>query len=102
MLDILAELARWEKQVVNARTTKALAVKRGRRERISLHPSYGYHHESGRVVENPEEQRIIRRIKRLRSKGVSVAEITRRLNKEGVPARGARFHEMTLHRLLKR
>jgi DNA invertase Pin-like site-specific DNA recombinase len=43
-----------------------------------------------RLIENPEEQKVLKKIKKLREKGNSYTEIAKYLNKNGIPTRHTR------------
>lgn len=99
---IVDVFAQYERALIRARTKSALAVKRGRGERIGEIP-FGYElGADARLIENPTEQRALTVVRTLRSEGLTLQAIVDRLNRDGVPARGARWHATTVARLLKR
>jgi len=64
---------------------------------------YGYIAQpDGNVVPNEQEQRVVQQIRDWNESGVSISEIVRRLNREGVPSRGSKWHRNTIYRILKR
>ena len=100
MVDLFAQ---YERALIRARTRAALAVKKSRGERTGQVP-LGYKVAGdGKMLEpEPEEQRVIARMKELRAEGLTIAEIAARLNAEGPAARGSRWHPTTVSRLLRR
>jgi DNA invertase Pin-like site-specific DNA recombinase len=87
MASVLATFAQFERRLIGQRTRDALAVKRGQGVRL------------GRPREIPRA--VVERIYELRSTGLSVAGIARRLNEEGVETpRGGRWHPPGVSRVL--
>jgi DNA invertase Pin-like site-specific DNA recombinase len=77
--NIMASVAEWDRKVIGERTAAALAARRAAGVRL------------GRPREVPPA--VAARIHELRSRGLSVAGIARRLNEEGVATpRGGRWH----------
>jgi DNA invertase Pin-like site-specific DNA recombinase len=95
-------LGAWEREVIRERTTAALAVKKARNERIGSLP-YGFRLASDcrTLEEDPAEQSTLATMLELRSQGVSLRAIVRRLNEDAVPARGAEWHLTTVARALR-
>lgn len=100
MVDAFAE---YERGIIAARTRAALAVKKSRRERVGA-PAFGYRlaDDGVRLVEDADEQEAIRLIRALRAEGETQQRIVDRLNADGVPARGKRWHQTTVSRILRR
>jgi len=87
MASVLATFAQFERRLIGQRTKDALAVKRSQ----------------GVVLGGPREvpAAVIDRVQELRSSGLSVAAIARRLNAEGVDTpRGGRWHSPGVKRVL--
>jgi DNA invertase Pin-like site-specific DNA recombinase len=85
---MLAVLAEFERDLVSERTYAALAVKRARGQRVGTVP-YGCDlaDDGATLVENPREQRVIRAIGRMRSRGDSLERIAARLTAFGIPTK---------------
>lgn len=98
MIDLFAQ---YERALIRSRTRAALAVKRGRGERTGEIP-FGYQAGEGRLEVNPAEQRALEILRELRASGMSLRAIAERLNTDGVPARGSRWHATTIARLVNR
>jgi site-specific DNA recombinase len=103
LLTIMAGVAEMERNMVAERTQEVLDYKAERGERIGTIP-YGFRTwiDGKKLEEEPQEQRVIAFMRELRGKGESYSGIARRLNDEGVPGRGARWHTSTIVRILTR
>lgn len=99
MRTILAALAEWERDVIRDRTRNGVraAMEDGRRVG---QPPYGWTVRDGRLVEQPDEQRILRRIRDRRKAGASLAVIAQELNGAGVAPRRGRWHPTSVARAL--
>lgn len=95
--------AMYERALIKIRTKAALAVKKKRGERVGQVP-YGFTlAANGRDLErDPEEQRVVARVRAMRADGKTLQAITDALNDERVPARGGRWHLTSVARMLKR
>jgi DNA invertase Pin-like site-specific DNA recombinase len=104
MAQMASVFAQLERAMIRERTKNALAVKRGRGERISRHAPYGGDFtENGEVVENAFERGIIERMKEMRGAGLSYRGIATRLNDEGIATkRGGRWVHMSVKGILER
>lgn len=101
MRRIVDAFAEYERLVIKARTKAALAVKRGRCERISRQAPYGYRFDGGRVVADPAEQAVVARARELRAEGRTLAAVASELEAAGMVNRaGRRFAVAALHRLV--
>ncbi len=85
LLDLFAE---YERLIIVARTTAALAVKRARRERTG-HLPYGFQLDVDgvRLEPAPVEQRIVGQIRELKAAGYSTRQIAAALTADGVTTR---------------
>jgi DNA invertase Pin-like site-specific DNA recombinase len=104
MRHLVAAFAEYERQMIKARTKAALAVKRGRGERVSGRVPFGFRlaTDATHLEADPEEQRTISLVQQLRADGRPLRAIVERLNTDGVPARGGRWHLTSVARLLRR
>ena len=102
-LTVMAGAAEMERNLVRERTSAGMAHKKAKGERVGTVP-YGSRLAGDGVAleENNEEQEVIARLKALRAEGLTLQAITDRLNTDGTPARGKRWHLTTVARLLKR
>jgi len=110
MLTLEMGLATRERRQTSERTKAALRRKKERGEALGGPPPYGYSHvydeRDGKqvkiVIENPAEQEIIKRMRDLRRRGVSVKKIINRLEWDGYKSRtGKRFHYPAVYYLTK-
>jgi hypothetical protein len=63
---------------------------------------YGYDNVNGKMIENKEEKRIIRRVKNFRSRGWSWRKISNRLNDEGIRSKeGNSWYDGSLYNMMK-
>jgi DNA invertase Pin-like site-specific DNA recombinase len=89
VLNILGSVATWERDVIAERTRDALAYKRARGERTSLHAPYGYRlAEGGNVLEaDAAEQAMLQAIREARGRGLSQRAIVVELARKGFTTR---------------
>jgi site-specific DNA recombinase len=103
MRGIVDVFAAYERALIRSRTKAALAVKRARGERVGEIP-YGARlgADGIRLDPAPAELGVIKRVRQLRAAGLTIEAIATKLNAEGHPARGNRWHPTTVSRLLRR
>jgi len=100
MRGLVDAFAQYERLVIKARTKAALNVKRNRGERTGQLPfGYGLDPDGVRLVALPAEQAVINRVHSLRADGVTMRAIVARLNADGAPCRGSRWHLSLVARL---
>ncbi len=103
MLTLKADFAQLERKKIIERTKSALDRKRQLGERISLNAPYGHMFMDGKIVDNPDEQRVIRKIYDFHSQGDSLRSIAKKLacrkifNRNNEP-----FAVTSIHRILKK
>lgn len=101
---IMDVFAQYERALIRARTRAALAVKRGRGERLGGDLPYGYHLAQDGVHLEPdvEEQRVIAAARALRAEGLSLRAIGAALEARALlPRSGRRWHAETVRALLR-
>jgi site-specific DNA recombinase len=88
--------AAYERGVIKSRTRAALAVKRGRGERIGGIP-YGFELTADGVhlAENAAEQAVIGQIRGLRAAGLSLRAVTAECGRRGMVSRAGRPFSLT-------
>ena len=96
MRGIVDVFAAYERGVIKSRTRAALAVKRGRGERIGGIP-YGYEMAADGVhlAENAAEQAVIGQIRGLRAAGLSLRAVTAECERRGIVSRVGRPFALT-------
>jgi DNA invertase Pin-like site-specific DNA recombinase len=103
VLNVLASVSQWEREAIGERTRTALAHKRAAGQRTGQVP-YGKRVATDGValLDHADEQVVLARIVAMRADGTSLRAVADRLNADGTPARGARWHATTVARLVKR
>lgn len=86
IMNILSSINEFEVEVIRERIKD---VKRNKKENGEVYGRmmYGFDNVNGKMIENKEEKRIIRRVKNFRSRGWSWRRISNRLNDEGVKSK---------------
>lgn len=91
-----------ERLRIRERTKAAMAVKRARGERVGAIPYGSRLAADGCHLEaEPSEAAVVARVVALHAEGLRVPAIVARLEADKVPARGARWYPMTVHRILR-
>jgi len=100
---MLAVLAEFERDLVSERTCFALQHKKRNGFKTGGDIPYGYDVINGKLVENHQEQEVIRRILALRAKGYSMRKIASTLNEDGIlTKRGMQWQATQVQGILKR
>lgn len=99
---LLASFAQFERDLISERTAMALSHKRSKNE-ITNHPPYGFQRQGETLVVDPEEQKVVRSIRKWRDKGETLQEIADRLNQRQVPTKlpGGHWFPSTVKNTLK-
>jgi DNA invertase Pin-like site-specific DNA recombinase len=95
----IAALAQLERDQISERTCMALAHKRSKRQRVSGRIPYGYRlaEDGVNLVDEPQEQRAVAIIKRMRAAGSSTRGIDKELQRQGLqPRNGWHWHPKVL------
>lgn len=84
VLNVMASVAQWEREIIAERTREALASKKAKGQRVGNMP-FGWEIDTDGValVENPKEQHVIAIIRELRTAGYSLRAIAEELNRQG-------------------
>ena len=103
----LAAFAELEREQIRARTSAAMRgyQAEGRRMTRADRCPFGQQpdpSDPSRLIDCPEEQAALARIRELRAEGKGAKAITAALNAGGFPCRGERWHPTTVRRLLNR
>jgi DNA invertase Pin-like site-specific DNA recombinase len=90
MTHLLATFGQFERRLISQRTKEALAVKKASGVRLARPPTM--------------PQSVVRRIRRLRDRGLSLRAIAEELNEAGVPTAqsGKRWYAATVRHVLLR
>jgi len=101
MMTLRAGFAQAERRKISERTKAALDRKKALGQRVSGKPPYGYEFREGKVVANQCEQKTLLTIRKLKSKGRSVRQIIRDLEKKAIYNReGKSFSISVIHKIL--
>ena len=103
MRGIIDLFAQYERALIRTRTTAAMAVKKGRGERVGAIPFGSTLGADGKtLVPHVEEQEAVQLITRLRGNGLTLKGIADKLNADGVACRGGRWYVTSVVRVLDR
>jgi DNA invertase Pin-like site-specific DNA recombinase len=103
MRRLIDSFAEYERMLIGARTKSALAVKKARGERVGAIP-YGYRLAKGgqNLEPDPEEQKVVKLVRRLRAKGKSLRHIADTLTRRGFETRtGGYWHVQTVSNIAR-
>ena len=101
IMNILSSINEFEVEVIRERIKD---VKRNKKENGEVYGRmmYGYDNINGKMIENKEEKRIIRRVKNFRSRGWSWRRISNKLNDEGVKSKeGKLWYDGSLYNMMR-
>lgn len=101
-LTIMGALAQMEREIIAQRTKETMRFKKERGERLGS-PPYGFRlNRDKKMVQNPKEMRVVRRILKWRKEGWSYADIAEELNRKKVKTkRGKKWHASTVRYIAK-
>ncbi len=103
VLNVMGSVSQWEREAIGERTSEALAVMRSNGRRISRHAPYGYRFNGHGWVEDEQEQQAICIMRQLRTEGLSLRQITERLQIQGFTSRtGKRLSPQLIANVLGR
>jgi DNA invertase Pin-like site-specific DNA recombinase len=99
---MLAVLTEFERDQISERTSAILQHKKAKGEVYSPIP-FGFRQEGDKLLIDEEEQDVIRHIKELKMKGLSLRRIAAKLNKQGTPAkRGGVWYASSVREMVNR
>jgi DNA invertase Pin-like site-specific DNA recombinase len=103
MLNMLMSFAQFEREIIGERTRAAMRHKISRNEHAGEIP-FGKRLGPDKIhlEDSPEEQRSLVHLRHLRNSGFSIRKIADRLNLDGLPARGKRWHPTSVANILRR
>lgn len=100
VMNMMATVAQWEREVIGERTSSVLAHMRTSRRVYGITP-YGYARNGDDLVAVAEEQAVVAEMRMARAAGVSYGAIANSLNARGVrPHRGASWYASTIRFVL--
>jgi DNA invertase Pin-like site-specific DNA recombinase len=88
VLNIMTAVSQWEREAIGERTRDAMRHKRASGERVGT-VRFGFRlaEDGSRLVEDPDEQDIMGRIRELKAAGHTLQEIADELNRQGYTTR---------------
>lgn len=101
MAGVSAVFSELERALIAQRTADALGELRSRGQVYGAIP-FGFNREGNRLISDDTEQRVLARMRRMRSRGLSYARIASKLNSADIAAkRGGPWHSMSVRSTLK-
>ncbi len=104
VLNVLASVSQWEREVIGERTKTAMAHMKERREYTGGRPPYGMRlRADGRTLdEDPAEQAVMAEAQLARARGMSLREVVAHLDTEGMKSRrGTSFSLSAVSKMVK-
>lgn len=102
ILNIMATVSQWEREVIGERTSAALQHKIAQGQHVGS-PGLGFRMADGQLQADQAEGSIVERILGLREDGLTLQAIADTLNDEKIPTkRGGRWHPSTVTYILSR
>lgn len=102
ILNIMATVSQWEREVIGERTSAALQHKIAQGQHVGS-PALGFRMTGGQLEAEQNEQAIVARILGLRAKNMTLQGIADLLNDESIPTkRGGKWHPSTVSNILSR
>lgn len=87
---LMASLAQMERKMIGERTRNSLLYLKNTARAYNGVPLYGYKNEGENLIPDEAEQAVVNQVMAMHEKSLRVAEITRRLNKQGHKARNGK------------
>jgi DNA invertase Pin-like site-specific DNA recombinase len=88
VLNVMASVSQWEREVIGERTREALAHKKSQGQRIGTVPFGSVLADDGRtLVEQPDEQAVLSLLREFRAAGFTLRAIADELNRQGFHTR---------------
>lgn len=102
ILNIMATVSQWEREVIGERTSAALQHKIAQGQHVGS-PALGFRMTDGQLEEHQAELAVVERIKTLRANRMTLQAIADLLNYENIPTkRGGKWHPSTVTYILRR
>jgi site-specific DNA recombinase len=102
VLNVLMAVAQWEREAIAERTSEALQHKKRQGAQLGAVP-LGFKRAGDQLLEDENEQRIVKRVLELDGAGKTPTEIAATLKAEKLPTkRGGEWHLTTIRKLIAR
>lgn len=96
VMNVLATLAQWERDIISERTRDAMQFMRDSLRLVGAVP-FGFNLSGKQLTPNPDEMRTVRRLITMRGEGDSFQKIAGRLNTDAIPSKnGGKWHPKTV------
>ena len=100
VLNVLASVSQWEREVIGERTSAAMQHMRNQNKYTGGKAPYGYNLVDGYLVENDDEQEVIKLVAKYKAKGLSLRKIAAVLDRAGHRSRtGKPLSAMSVSRM---
>ena len=101
VLNILASVSQWEREIIAERTSDAMRHKQSQGEYIGGGAPYGFRLVDGDLIPDEVEQEIIQKAKDFHAAGLSLRKIAAELDKQGIKTRrGSLFAATQIQRMV--
>ena len=101
VMNILATIAQWERDIISERTREAMQFMKNSLKLVGAVP-FGFDLVDGQLEPNPDEMGVVRRVVVMRENGQSYQKIAAHLNNQEVPSKnGGSWHPKTVMGVLK-
>ena len=101
VMNILATLAQWERDIISERTRDAMLFMKKDMKLVGAVP-FGYNCNNGSLSPNPEEAAVVQKMIALRKRGRSYQKIAAHLNTKEIPSKnGGKWYPKTVMGVLK-
>ncbi|MBU6429956.1 MAG: recombinase family protein [Cyanobacteria bacterium REEB65] len=101
VLNVLASVSQWEREVIGERTATALAEIKRQGGHVGRE-AYGFEMRDGRLVVNEAEAAVAARVEEMRASGMTLQAIADVLNSEAIPTkRGGKWAPSTVRNILQ-
>ena len=103
VLNVLASVSQWEREAIGERTAAAMQHKASVGEYTGGDFPYGFllGPDGEKLIENPDEQKVLIAARTLRNAGLSLRSVARELNAQGFRSRtGKQFAHVQIARML--
>jgi site-specific DNA recombinase len=100
VLNVLASVSQWEREVIGERTSAAMQHMRNQNKYTGGKPPYGYDLVDGELIENENEQQVIKLVAKYKAAGLSYRKIAAVIDEAGHKSRtGKQLSAMSVSRM---
>jgi site-specific DNA recombinase len=102
MMNLLASVSQWEREVIGERTRDAMKYLKGN-SKVYSRPIFGYAQDGSKLTTDPQDIKALEFMQAWRSEGLSYHKIADELNLMGLATkRGGKWQANTVRRILGR